>query len=343
MEIKMKAKTEKYLYWVLCVLTLAAAVFPGIFRVSETAGVISRSGLLLCMIQVGTLLTSMMCFRSIFKEAETRLSTYFGVLLYMTCPYRIYICYDLTDIAKAAAWMLLPLYVWALTEIMGQRKVLKIVIAGVALAGIGYMDVLLLFFLAALTVVASVVFRKKCFLLPVILGTVLALNRIMGFGMLVFGDIFYDTELQIKSIMANGYRFGEYFQSYDYKEGHPGMGLGMLICLLSAAWLAFVKGVKEEHKSCKFLALTAGFLTALSFYLFPWDVVQRLGSGALRLVSAIDTPAVFWGWALACLCVPAACAMDRISKEDNKLIAIGVPVTVILACLGVCIYQCGNL
>ena len=128
MEIKMKAKTEKYLYWVLCVLTLAAAVFPGIFRVSETAGVISRSGLLLCMIQVVTLLTSMMCFRSIFKEAETRLSTYFGVLLYMTCPYRIYICYDLTDIAKAAAWMLLPLYVWALTEIMGQRKVLKIVI-----------------------------------------------------------------------------------------------------------------------------------------------------------------------------------------------------------------------
>ena len=119
------------------------------------------------------------------------------------------------------------------------------------------------------------------------------------------------------------------------------------------AWNAYmsadrsVAGVYKRKKrgtpNYQIFAAAAVFLTALSFYLFPWDVVQRLDDWALRFVSMLETSAIFFRLAQACLCVPAASAMDRVGKEENKLIALGVPRTVILACLGVCIYQCSIL
>ena len=339
MEIKIEAKSKRYLYWILCALTLAA-VLPGIFQRDEAMEVALR--IVLFMIQVGTLLTSVLCFQRIFEEAETRLPAYFGVLLYMTCPYRIYVCYELADVERAAAWLLLPLYVLALMGIVRKRSLANIAFAGTVVAAIGYEDTMLFVFVLGLTLIAAVVLRKPWFLLSAAFGLMLGLPIIYGLIGFLFQGIFNELGISAKSIMGSGYRFGEYFQSFAYREGHPGMGLGMLICLLTGVWLAFVKGVKEEHKICRFFGVTAVVLTVLSFYLFPWDVIQRLGEWALIFVTLIDTPAFFWGLALACLCVPAACAMDRISKAENKLIAVGVPVTVILACLGVCIYQCGR-
>lgn len=299
MEIKAEAKNKGYLYWALSALTLLVTLFPGISRASALMEDSAR--LVLVLIQIGTLFTAMLCFQRIFAEAETKLPVYFGVLLYMTCPYRIYVCYESAELSEAAAWLLLPLCIWAFVGI------------------------------------------TRCRNLKNLAAAVFALAAVIGLGLFMFEDIYYDIGFTVKSIMGDGYRFGEYFQSFDCKEGHPGMGLGMLICLLTGAWMAFVKGVKEEHRICKFFALAAGVLTVLSFYLFPWDMVQRLGDWALIFVSVMGTPAIFWGMALVCLCVPAACAMDRISRDENKLVAVGVPVTVIMACLGVCAYQCSRL
>lgn len=319
-------------------------LLPGlIYRLSENIVLAYRVYMIL--IQVGTLLAAMMFFQRIFEKAETRISAYFGILLYMTCPYRIYVCYDWANLSQAAAWMLLPLYAWAVAGIVRKRNFRDLLVAALTLAGIGYADAVFFVILTVLTLLVVLIVRKPWIIVTVATGGVLFLPGVYRLARYLFLGDFADWNIPLQSIMKNGYHFGQYFQSYVYREGHPGMGLGMLISLLTGLWLIFVKGIKnaKECKACSLFTGLSVFLTLLSLYYFPWDIFQRLGGWSLKLISLMETPAVFWGLALAGMCIPAACAVDQISKDENKVIAFAVPVMVVLACIGICVYQCNML
>ena len=144
-------------------------------------------------------------------------------------------------------------------------------------------------------------------------------------------------------IMENGYRFGEFFTFYTWKDGHPGMGLGILLCLLVGIWLKVVDNQSEEHKACKGFLLTGILLTIPALCYFPWDFIQRFGMWALKFVSLLETPGLFFGIAVACLCVPSARYVKRISLHENKLLAVAIPIIILLFCIGGCIYQCNTL
>ena len=159
----------------------------------------------------------------------------------------------------------------------------------------------------------------------------------------LFRDGFQELGMSLGSIMPKGYTPGQYFSSYAWRDGHPGMGLGMMVCLMTAAWLGFVEGEKENRKVCRAFGGLALFLGLLSLRYFPWDYVQRLGIWALKLVSLAGTPAVFWGMAFFALCVPAAGGVDRIRRKENSPAAFAVPALVAAACLGLCLYQCNML
>lgn len=321
---------------------------PG-FLVRLTGNMVTAYRIYMLVLQIGTLLASILFFERIFAGAETRLPAFFGVLLYMTCPYRLYVCYDLANISQTVAWMLLPLYLWAVMGILGVGagkgfgSLHFTVVAACALAGIGYADAVFFVTAAGLSVLTGALAKKWQLLAAVAAGSAAFLPGLQHLFQYMFLGGFQELDLPLQSIMGNGYSVGEYFGAYSFRNEHPGMGLGMLACLLTGGWLWFVEKSREPHRVCRNFARLSLFLTVLSLCLFPWDLCQRLGGWALRLVALAGTPAVFWGMGFLCLCVPAACAMERISRHEDRRIAFVVPLIVLLACLGICVYQCNTL
>lgn len=296
------------------------------------------------LIQVGTAVTAYLFFCRIFAEKEKGISVLFGLLLYMTNPYRIAVCYDMANMNQAVIWMLMPLYAWALVGILRDSKGIKdIVIAAVALAGIGYADVKLFLFFMGIAVLPAIIKRKAKVVGALASGMLLFLPGLYRLLQYLFMGRFQELGLSQQVIMENGYRFGEFFTGYTWKAEHPGMGMGIFLCLMIGLWLKLVNNQSLAHKESNVFLIMAVVFAAMSLCSFPWDFVQRLGGWALKFVSLLESPGLFFGMAVACLCVPGARCVQSISMHDNKWIATVLPVIVILFCIGGCIYQCNML
>lgn len=296
------------------------------------------------LVQVGTALATLLFFRKVFDKDTQKVAIYFGLLLYMTSPYRIYICYDIADMTQAIIWMLLPLYAWAVAGILtGNKSIKEWLVAAVALAGIGYADAVFFVIFAGITFVAGLLKRKIWIFIPLFGGALLYGPGVYRMAKCLFTSQYDVLGIQTSLIMENGYRFGEFFTAYTWKPGHPGMGMGLLICLLTGIWLRFVKGDVQIQAGNKVLWASALIASVMALCYFPWDFVQRLGSWALRFVSLMETPALFWGIACSILSILGAQYAERISKNENKLIATAIPIIVMLFCIGGCIYQCNTL
>lgn len=336
-------------------------LIPGLlYRLSGNMVLVYRVYLLL--IQVGTLFFSLMFFLRFFDGEENGLSVCFGVLLYMTCPYRIFVCYDWANLSLATAWMFLPLYAWAVTGMLRKEHAWKnMAVAAFALAAVGYADTVSFLIILGITLIAVLWFQKILPLVSAAMAGMLFLPGLYRLTVYLFSDGFQELELPIQTIMQNGYRLGQFFSSYMYRDGHPGMGLGMMAGILAGLWMTFVNGGeknckdKSDEKSTQeqsipdkknhfeFFIVMSVCLMLLSLRYFPWDMVQRLGGWSMKLVSLVDTPAVFGGLAMGCLCIPAAGSMNLVETNENRTVAYAVPMIVLLACLGVCVYQCNML
>lgn len=308
------------------------------------------------LIQVGTLLASLLFFGRLslpveeigkesktgnkweFKLSPSLLPVFFGVLLYMTCPYRIRLFQDPANLRQAAAMALLPLYLWAMTKVRFQgRRLVGMVVAALALAGMGYADVVFFLTAAGLTLLVSLLSRKPRLLLPVAAGSMLFLPGLYRLARYLFSDAPSSYEVALRSIMPDGYRLGELFHSYFFRDNRPGLGIGILICLAAGLWMRFIDRDTTRSGICAFFSLLSVFLLLLSLRLFPWDLVQRLGAWALKLVSLIGTPTVFAGMAYLCLCVPAAFSIEQIGRHRNRTLAFAVPALAALSCVLVCL------
>ncbi len=295
------------------------------------------------LIQAGTLITSILMFHRLFKRETERICIFFGVIFYMTCPYRIYVCYDLASMSSAVVWLLIPLYVWAAAGITTHGKLKNAAAAALALAGIGYADIVQMLVIAGITVLAALWFRKPLLLASIAAGGLIALPGILRLGRYLFGDTFGALGIPLNSIMESGYVLGEFFSVFVYREGHPGTGLGVLSALVIGLWLCFVKGQWGKNRKNSFFIALSVLLLIFSLKAFPWDFVQRLGVWALKMIPLFRTPAMFFGFAQIGLCVPAACAVGKISRQEEKALAIGLPLMVLAACIALCIYQCNEL
>lgn len=299
-------------------------------------------------LQVITALCSALFFkRTLVRdelEKENEMAVCLGVVLYMTCPYRIFVCYDWTNLSLATAWMLMPLYVWAVVGLLRKKKSwIDVLVAIFSLAGVGYADVTYFLCLVGITLLAVLCSKKVFPLFPLAAGVVLAFPGLYRlFSYLFLGD-FLEGEIMIHTIMQEGYRFGQFFSSYAFRDNHPGLGLGIMICLLAGLWLRFVIGGEKVSTYERFFIGLSILLLMFSLRYFSWDFVQRLGIWTLKLVSVMGTPAVFAGLGYAALCVPAAGAVGRISRCENRLLAGAVPLIILIASIGLCVYQCNML
>lgn len=319
-----------------------------------TGRLLLARNLFMILLQLGTLITAALFFNYLFtdrppaardQKSPVNLPVAAGIVLYMTCPYRIFLCYDVSNLFEAIVWMLLPLYVMMLAHLLSQQraKIITVLLSSFLLAGIGYSHLILYLTIAALTCLAGILLRKFRLLLPVLFSTVITLPCLYRLAAYLFGNFAAGWNLPLQSIMKNGYLPGQFFSSYAFRDGHPGMGLGLLTCLFAGIWLSFVAGQKISSRLYRPALVLFLLLTLLSLSSFPWDLVQRLGLWALKLVSLIGSPAIFWGLGLAVFALPAALIIEYIRQQESKWAAMLLPYTALLLSAGICLHQCYTL
>lgn len=324
-----------YLYGFLCVAVVVVVLVPLAYSTEDL-----RWKLGMAVLQAATLWCSRLFFQGLWEERGSELAELTGIVLYMTCPYRMNMCYGGEGLRAAAAWMLLPLYGLAVARLIRERKPLGWdgLIACVSLAGIGYVDLRFFLITIAVTLGAAIYNKTVQPCVAVAGGCVLFIPGWYRLGKYLLTDAFGELNLSVQSIMPQGYSLGQFFSSYAFREGHPGMGMGLMVCLVFGLWFWFAQGVKWKRTAVYFAWIALVLLFCSTRYC-PWDLVQRAGLPFLRLVGMLRTPTVFFGYACACLCVPAVSVVRSIGQRDNKTIAVGLPILIISFGIGVCLYQ----
>ena len=319
-------------------------ILPGSIVYGMTKSV--RTAFLFTMfwIQLGSIFFSKLFFEEWFGKDDEK-SVFFATMLFVISPYRMDLCYHQVNVSMALAWTLVPLYAWAFLRSFRDGKNVKVYLcSSISLALVGYADYLIFLGMIGITLCVFIYKKEPVLLCVIFLGVILLLPVECRLLQYLLKGGFEEWQLSCQSIMPKGYRFGGYFCSFAFAEGNPGIGLGMLLCLMAALWLKLVKGIKPDERTTVLLGISAVFWI-MSSRRFPWEYVQRMGRPFLRLVGLWKSPVVFWGISYALLCIPAGEVIMTLSDkkyleaEKGKIFRI----IVILACLGIELYRYNEL
>ena len=298
------------------------------------------------LIQVGTFLGARLFFITFFDKTDYgEQKALFGILLYMTNPWRISISYERADLSQTMAYMLLPFFAWAICRLIYFKgnSGLYYLISALSLAGIGYTHVV--FFGSMVLLLITIIVMRKWYRgsLVLLMGSILAMPGLMALIRYLKSDIYAIWELRGQSIMPMGYQPAEFFLIFSHKEGHPGMGLGFMLCLGALLWIKFVEGIKETDRRIVLYECLFIVLAVMSLSCFPWEWTQRVSVIVLKSVGYIKTPGFFWGIACSSLCIPAGNACGRLAEVRGKKIATYFGVFVFVACISLSVWQCNML
>ena len=305
-------------------------------------------------IDAATLISACLMFGRLYERQRT--ARFFGVLLYMLCPFRIYVCHRTQDHTLALIFLLIPLYLWSMAVLMktGQKRTKKLLFllpATLALMGIGLIDILQLLIMAGMTLCAFLYTRgrRPLLLLPPLLGCFLCLPRMFLLKSYLSGENFETLKLSLESIAPRGYSVGSLFSSYVSRNDSPGLGLALFLCLLAGLWLLFVRNrfIKEsgafidaEKAFFPFWGIMGCLLTLPALRCFPWDYIRRIGPWMVRLVAMLKTPAVFFGYAQICFCILGAGILEIFHDREDRTADISLRFLVCLSAVGSGIYWC---
>jgi hypothetical protein len=281
-----------------------------------------------------------------YRIFANEMAAAFGVLLYVTCPYRIYLCYDIAHLGRIVTWALLPLVIYGIVGLYQSGSRLPapdMAAAAVAFAGIGYTDSIMVPILAALIGLSCVCQRKITGMIPLAAGGILCLPGIIPlFRYLLFGGM-EELNIPLSNINLKGYAIGQLFTSFTYKEGMPGFGLGLLGAIILFLWIHFTEEDHKVSKHLRFYCVTAALLICVSLCYFPWDVVQRIGTPLLRYISLFGSPGIFFGLSSIFICIPGTYAIQHIRQHKQAFVKTGFPLMIAAASIAVSVYLCNML
>ncbi len=297
--------------------------------------------LYMLLLSILTVISAKKLFEQLYQDKNIACM---GTVLYITCPYRIYVCYDKGDLGMAAAWSLIPLFLWAIFKICEEKIHWKnISVAAVAFAAIGYANGVLCLFTAGLALLLVLYKHKISILLPLLVGGVFYLPCFAYLARYLVADGMSLWNIPVGTISAKGYRVGQFFTSWAYLEDCPGLGLGLLGALFVLLWLWIVEDNIQVTKKHGFFVLTIFLFGYMSMLHFPWDIVQRVGAPFLRLISLMETPGICFGFAGLAACVLGTYGVECVAKQRNLFVRVGIPLMIMVASIGVAVYMCNTL
>lgn len=296
--------------------------------------------LLLFFLQAATMGGALLLFRYLYPEGSGFL---WGVLLYMTFPFRIYLCYDLAELSQVLVWALLPYYLWGILHVVQNRKRhLFLWVSALFLAGMGYADAGCFPIILGFTLLLILLSRNAFPLLAMAGGTLLALPGLKRLLSFLLSEDMAGLNIPLASIMPRGYAVGELFSAFIYADGKPGIGPGLLFVFALLIYFQFVEGQKLLAKGEAAYVGAGIFLLLLSLRYFPWDYLQRVSPVFLKMVSLFQTPGQFLYLACFLFTIPAAGVMHRICEKKDKYTASFLAVLLLILCLGTVVYQCNT-
>ena len=290
-------------------------------------------------------LVALLCAKKLFEQLFERKSVAaIGALLYMTSPYRIYICYDKANLGQVAAWSLIPLVIWGMIfSYRSKREWLSVGLSGIALAAVGYADGVLFIITLGISMVWLIYSKKAKVFCSLLIGGILylpgaiyMLRYLLKGGMEVW-------RLPLSSISESGYRLGQFFSSWTYRSGCPGLGMGLMIALANLVLICFVEGKQYVIKKYGYFVILFILCSFMSMQVFPWDVVQRVGALFLRLIPLMETPGICFGYVSLAAGVLGAYGIECTLTQEKLFHRVGVPIIVVLASIGVAVYMCNTL
>lgn len=275
------------------------------------------------LVTAGTVCSMFLCIIG-EKEKNKKLSRKsiavltMGTLIYLLLPEHVNVVIHNRDWTQILLWMLIPVLAAALMKMASTEKKIRKCCFGMAavlvMGLIGRLDGVAGLTVLFLVCVAGIC--RKQWQYPVIgaLGTVMAYPTYITWKHWLFDGSFAESGLEYGSIMYKGYSIGGLFSTYFHRNGDPGMGILLLGGIMVLIYFSFVKGRKLFDGPDVIWLASAGLLTVMSLRYFPWDLVQRMGSWALGLVTLIRTPTVFFTYAQMILCVICVVKIDKITK-----------------------------
>ncbi len=275
------------------------------------------------LVTAGTVCSMFLCIIG-EKEKNKKLSRKsiavltMGTLIYLLLPEHVNAVIHNRDWTQILLWMLIPVLAAALMKMASTEKKIRKCCFGMAavlvMGLIGRLDGVAGLTVLFLVCVAGIC--RKQWQYPVIgaLGTVMAYPTYITWKHWLFDGSFAESGLEYGSIMYKGYSIGGLFSTYFHRNGDPGMGILLLGGIMVLIYFSFVKDRKLFDGPDVIWLASAGLLTVMSLRYFPWDLVQRMGSWALGLVTLIRTPTVFFTYAQMILCVICVVKIDKITK-----------------------------
>lgn len=145
---------------------------------------------------------------------------------------------------------------------------------------------------------------------------------ILGGVLILFGAVLFPF---LPSAGEAGYHLGEYLTSYAFLNGHPGLGLGMLLAIVFLLWDR-VSGQKDRRMPEGYRGVLSAALVCvlLSLSIFPRNNAAFAGLGSFFL------------------CIPAAWEAEKLYRKGEKREIIMLTL-ILAAAIGICIYQCNML
>lgn len=285
---------------------------------------------LIILSQLMTAETACCMFQCITREKEkngkpSRGSTMvliIGTLIYLLLPGHVNVVMHNRDWTQILLWMLVPVLAAALMKMSSaEKKIWKCgfgMVAVLVMGLIGRMDGVAGLTVLFLVCVAGICRKQWQYPVIGVVGTALAYPTYIAWKHWLFDGSFAESGLEYESIMHKGYSIGGLFSTYFHRNGDPGMGILLLGGIMVLIYYAFVKGRKLfTGTDAVWLAVT-GLLTIMSLRYFPWDLVQRMGSWALGLVTLIRTPTVFFTYAQMILCAICVDKFEEIMLWREK-------------------------
>ena len=299
------------------------------------------------LVNVATAWISYECFRRIFRGSNAGVSC---SALYTLSLNRIYKMCEVAVVGEYTAMIFLPLIAYGLYRAFTEDPKTKEyrncwVPFSMGLAGILQSHVLTCEMTAGIILVFCLCYVRKVF----VPETFLALFKAASVAILLslwflvpFLDYYLTQDVHVKhvagrTIQADGLRISDLLASF-IKVGRNaparaphfcGFGGILVLCLATflGLWITrrFRKAQEDDvrlYAFGKLMTLMGVLFLGMSLSVFPWDKIQKTGSLAATLVSSLQFPNRFLGWATLCAVTAFGCCVYYLRKNLRKVLPL---------------------
>ena len=198
-----------------------------------------------------------------------------------------------------------------------------------------FADMLLWIFILIFMTVLTLIIRSKS------VGTkiILILPEILIVLFMVLALVLSYTPESALSFEGKGYVIGELFTSFFYMEGHPGLGIVLVISMM--IWIAMLI---LKSNSCKFIsafAIIGAVSLVLSLQIFPWDVIGRILPFMTKIFNLIESPTIFLGIGTLCFSVVSVKVINELKKSKNEFVNTILPILLIVTAVALGLFLSG--